>query len=1059
VIAVLVAAGTGSLSTPAAAQSPNIAISAGDVVTPVESRREARALARTEPAPAAVMHRPLRHPPINPHKQRLPGAVEPEAPAAVLAPTISMPATIQNFAGLSDQSPCTGGQCGQGHPPDPNGDVGPNHYVQAVNTAIGIFSKTGTQLAATRFSAYWAGAGTGTSCDTNNNGDPIVLYDPLADRFMFMDLSWLDINTGPFYFCFAVAQTSDPLGNYWLYAIRADDSAHPWLPDYPKGAVWPDGIYFSANMFQGDTSFKEVRLWAFNRTQLEAGQPLQSVVVDLNTTAYDSLLPANLRGAPPPAGTPNYVISEDQTLFAFDVFKFHVVYGATGSSFTGPTRVSQASYTPPALSIVPQPNTTTKLDTLFDRVMMQNQYRTIGGAESLWTAHTVQTSSSSNTGIQWAQIDVTAGAVATTPLQQQEYFPDSTLYRWMPSLAVDRAGDMAVGYSISNSSTFPGIRYAGRLTTDPAGQLAQGETTLIDGGGSQIVDCGGPCTRWGDYTAMTIDPVDDCTFWYTNEYYAVSGGNWNTRIGSFKFPSCSSGPTPTPSPSPTPAAAPTFTPTRTASSTPTRTATATPTLTPSATWTSTPTTSPSPTASATPTRTLTATQTSTPAATLTPTLTVTQTATPTVTPTPTLSTTRTSTPTSTSTQTPTMSSTPAPPAQFSAVQDAWIDQANATQNKGTDTTLHVQPVAGKLRRTLVRFDFSSVSPSSCVSSAVLRLTLTAVQSTSRTYAVHRLSQSWTEGNGTANSGVSWSRRDGVTAWTSPGGDFNALATAQRATGTTNGVTLEWNVTADVAAFVAGTAANDGWLVKDANEGSGGEFRFASRENGTIAKRPQVVITFGPCGPTPTATATAAGTLPPTATPTPTAVVPTTLGASQDSWIDQANVTQNKGTDANLKVQPAAGKLRRTLVKFDLSSFPPASCVATALLKLRLTAVQSTSRTFGVYRVTQGWTEGTGTTNSGVTWNTRNGVSAWTAPGGDFAATATASTATGTTNNVTLQWNVTADVAGFLAGTAPNNGWLVKDVAEGSGNEFRFASRENGTVAARPQLVVTLAPCP
>jgi hypothetical protein len=992
-IALLVAAGTVSPNAPAAAQAPDVEISAGDVVTPVESRREARALARPEPAPAAVRHRPLRHPPINPHKQRLPGAIEPETPAAVLAPTISMPAAIQNFAGLSDLSSCIGGQCGQAHPPDPNGDVGPNHYVQAVNTAIGIFSKTGTPLAATTFSAYWAGAGTGTSCDTNNNGDPIVLYDPLADRFMFMDLSWINTDTGPFYFCFAVAQTSDPLGHYWLYAIRADDSAHPWLPDYPKGGVWPDGIYFSANMIQGNTSFKEVRLWAFNRTQLEAGLPLQSVVVDLNTTAYDSLLPANLRGAPPPAGTQNYFISEDQTFFAFDVFQFHPVYGGTGSSFTGPTRVSQASYSPPGLSIVPQPNTTTKLDTLFDRVMMQNQYRNAGGTESLWTVHTVQTSSTSNTGIQWAQINVTGGTVAATPVQQQEYFPDTTLYRWMPSAAVDGAGNMAVGYSVSSSTTFPGIRYAGRLSTDPPGQLAQGEATLVDGGGSQIVNCGsGPCTRWGDYTAMTVDPIDDCTFWYTNEYYAVSGGNWNTRIGSFKFPACASGPTPTPSPTFTPAPA-TLTPTRTTTPTPTRTAT--------------------------------------------------------VTPTPTLSATRTSTPTP----------TPTLPTRFSAVQDAWIDQANATQNKGTDATLHVQPVGGKLRRTLVKFDFSAVSSSACVTSAVLRLTLTAVQNTSRTYAVHRLSQSWTEGNGSASSGVSWSRRDGVTAWTNAGGDFNPVATAQRATGTTNGVTLEWNVTADVAAFVGGTAANDGWLVKDANEGSGGEFRFASRENGTLTKRPQVVIAYGLCAPTPTATATVTGTRPPTATATPTAIVPTMLGASQDSWIDQANVTQNKGKDTALKVQPAAGKLRRTLVQFDLSAFAPGSCVSTALLKLRLTAVQSTARTFGVYRVTQGWTEGTGTTNSGVTWNTRNGVSAWTAPGGAFSAAATAAITTGTTNNVTLQWNVTADVAAFVSGTAPNDGWLVKDVAEGSGNEFRFASRENGTVAARPQLVVTLAPCP
>src|SRR5439155_24085985 len=138
-------------------------------------------------------------------------------------------------------------------------------------------------------------------------------------------LSWATITAGPFDFCMAVSKTSDPLGSYWLYAIRGADSTHPWLPDYPKGGVWPDGIYFSANMFQGAASYREVRVWAFNRTQLEAGLPLQSVVVDTNTSAYFSMLPSNLRGALPPAGAPNYFVSEDESFFAFDVFKFHPV--------------------------------------------------------------------------------------------------------------------------------------------------------------------------------------------------------------------------------------------------------------------------------------------------------------------------------------------------------------------------------------------------------------------------------------------------------------------------------------------------------------------------------------------------------------------------------------------------------------------------------------------------------------------------------------------------------------------------------------------------------------
>lgn len=173
----------------------------------------------------------------------------------------------------------------------------------------------------------------------------------------------------------------------------------------------------------------------------------------------------------------------------------------------------------------------------------------------------------------------------------------------------------------------------------------------------------------------------------------------------------------------------------------------------------------------------------------------------------------------------------------------------------------------------------------------------------------------------------------------------------------------------------------------------------------------------------------------------------------DAWIDQARATQNKGTDTNLRVLPAARKLRRAVVLFDLSSIPESGCVGSATLELKLTAVQNTARTFAVHRVTQSWTE------SGVTWNRSDASTSWTAAGGDFAASASALVSTGTTNGATLQWDLTADVQAFQAGTAPNYGWLVKDANEGSGGEFRFASDEYNTVASRPQLAITFAPCP
>jgi hypothetical protein len=149
--------------------------------------------------------------------------------------------------------------------------------------------------------------------------------------------------------------------------------------------------------------------------------------------------------------------------------------------------------------------------------------------------------------MQWAQLDVSGGVIATTPVQQQIYAPDASLYRFMGSLAVDGQGNMALGYTRSNGTApnFPSIAYSGRLATDPLSTLPQTEVIMTAGGGSQVNNCGGgPCDRWGDYSAMSVDPADDCTFWYINEYYSSqangTSGNWQTRIGSFKFPSCSS---------------------------------------------------------------------------------------------------------------------------------------------------------------------------------------------------------------------------------------------------------------------------------------------------------------------------------------------------------------------------------------------------------------------------------------------------------------------------------------------------------------------------------------
>src|SRR5437899_4249344 len=512
----------------------------GEPVVPSEFRGDLRNLPQTiTPAQRKRFIRPLELDyPVTAIKQDLPGGsleAQTLAPTSVgtAAPLAPMPGPATSFNGMNYNAN------GAGHPPDTVGDVGPNHFVQAVNTSVGIYDKaTGAALATFTFDGLWSGAGTGTSCDTDHGGDPTVIYDSQHDRFIVADFSWADIQNGPYYECIAVSKTSNPVsGGWWRYAFRADDAAHPWFPDYPKMGIWPDGLYMTTNMFDcldsacNSANYKEARAYALNIDDLVNGATLRSVVADTNSSRF-SLLPSNYRGTAPPAGRENLMVAESGTLYAWEVYKFHVDYAVpSNSTFTGPVNVSQTSYIG-AADPVPEPSGN-YTDTLADRAMMQNQYRNIGGVESLWVNHTTGTPSGSTpTGIQWAQINVTGGTINTTPVQQQIFNngPDG-LNRFMGSLAVDRVGNMAVGYTASSSTVAPDIRYAGRLSADPANTLPQTEVTMLPSvtRSVQFGSCGSStCTRWGDYSAMSVDPVDDCTFWYTNMYVPVNGLNWVT---------------------------------------------------------------------------------------------------------------------------------------------------------------------------------------------------------------------------------------------------------------------------------------------------------------------------------------------------------------------------------------------------------------------------------------------------------------------------------------------------------------------------------------------------
>jgi hypothetical protein len=487
-----------------------------------------------------------------------PGGVQ--QPDAVLQTTEALAAApgASTFDGLDYAN------WGAGWPPDTNGDVGRNHYIETVNTSVGIYDKSGTRLAAFTFDGLFSAADTGTPCDTSNQGDPVVLYDPFGDRWIISDFAWTDYASGAMYECMAVSRSDDPVaGGWYFYAWKLNNGGV--LPDYPKLGVWPDGIYMSTNNFAttGSGSFQNVQVYAFDRVTMEAGGSATAVQFAVPRTvggvSVFSLLPSNARSVTgaPPAGAPNYFASIWGS-YNIRVWKFHVDWSnPANSTFTGPTNATIGTFSVGPGNVPEQ--TGNNLDTLSYRLMMQNQYTNLGGAESLWLTHTVGSGGTPNVArVRWYELRVTGGAVATSPRQQSTWAPDSK-NRFMPSLAVDRSGDMAIGYSVSDATMSPAIRYAGRLAGDALGTLGQSETTLWQGTGYQCCNFsdGTLNTRWGDYSAMTIDPVDGCTFWYAGEYTdahptTLQESVWRTRIGSFKFDSCGTEQPPPPPPSATP---------------------------------------------------------------------------------------------------------------------------------------------------------------------------------------------------------------------------------------------------------------------------------------------------------------------------------------------------------------------------------------------------------------------------------------------------------------------------------------------------------------------------
>jgi hypothetical protein len=441
------------------------------------------------------------------------------------------PLTSLNFAGVGNGfSGPAGTFAVQSAPPDTNGSAGPNHYVQIVNSDFAIFDKSGTAIfGPVAINTLWSGFGGG--CQTNNDGDPIVVYDKISDRWI---ISQFSVSSTPFLQCVAVSQTSDPTGAYFRYSFSYGTNN---FPDYPKMGVWPDGYYVTFNFFNGaGSAFLGGEICAFDRASMLVGHAATQQCFSVGTN-FGGLLPADLDGARlPPAGSPNYILSLGATANTLAFWKLHVDWTNTANTtLTGPTTLTTAAYAEAcnAATCIPQSGTTQQLDSLADRLMYRLAYRNFGDHEALVTNHSI--TAGSTVGVRWYEIRL-AGTNPTI-FQQGTYAPDSN-YRWMGSIATDQSGNMALGFSVSSSSLHPQIHYTGRLAGDAAGQMTQGEGSIIDGSGSQT---GSSLSRWGDYSSMSIDPSDDCTFWYTNEYIPANGAfNWSTRVGTFKFPGCGS---------------------------------------------------------------------------------------------------------------------------------------------------------------------------------------------------------------------------------------------------------------------------------------------------------------------------------------------------------------------------------------------------------------------------------------------------------------------------------------------------------------------------------------
>ncbi|MGE5424104.1 MAG: T9SS type A sorting domain-containing protein [Syntrophothermus sp.] len=416
---------------------------------------------------------------------------------------------------------------GNSVPPDTYGEIGPNHYFQVVNTSYAIYNKAGQLiLGPLGNSTIWNGMP-----HNENSGDAVVLYDETADRWLFTQFS---LPAEGDYQMIAISQTPDPTGPWYRYQYQFN-----FMPDYPKFGVWQDGYYMSSNNF--GWGWMGNGAYAFDRNAMLSGQPDAvriSFEMSPGSDGFVTLYPSDCDGTLPPAGTPNYFgFIKTSSPQSFGIYEFHADFVNPEASTFGNKLVLPVTAFSSYIDGIPQLGTSAKLETLSDRLMYRLQYRKFSDHEAMVVNHSVNTGSG-NSGIRWYEFRKTTGP--WNIYQESTYAPDNN-YRWMGSIAMDTAGSIGLGYSVSSSSMYPSIRYTGRHKNDPLNQMTIAEGSIIEGTGSQTGVWSGR-SRWGDYSGMSIDPAAPTTFWFTTEYYPVTTSmGWHTRIASFTFDNVFSG--------------------------------------------------------------------------------------------------------------------------------------------------------------------------------------------------------------------------------------------------------------------------------------------------------------------------------------------------------------------------------------------------------------------------------------------------------------------------------------------------------------------------------------